>query len=453
MAAGKVNYLSNKDILVEIHRSKLSYCEFTDPAFKDYDAIIKYRQDLSPEQIETALKSNIIIVDHLDEITDEHREYARKRRCDRLNLLAQGSNRKKAKPEDLIPIESIDANDVVYRVMTYEHIPLDPTRRKNPKTTNERHTKLNFVPFKHYVYRDDKFQEVGISHWHKGEFSLIGGQLTYKLCTMFMMLIDRYAYAPNWRSYCVDEQTEALTQRGWLGIDQITEEDIIMSYSENNLVWSKIEYVHRSDYDGLMFHLTCPGMDSVITPGHKLVTTRGLVKVEELLDSDDVILMPNSTIKVSDITFEVKKYVTDEQRRHVPTLSYTGKVWCPKTDYGCFLARRKDKVFLTGQTYLDEMRGQAITQLVEVCLKFDESIGVNPFAYYTTITKTNFTKTLNTEKTVQKIRDRLLVESGGTPSFNAQIDNEIELREGDGKAPVKVKPRGWSKRKKVEPTE
>ena len=36
----KVNYLNNKDMLLEIHRSKTSYCSFTQPEFHQYDSIL-----------------------------------------------------------------------------------------------------------------------------------------------------------------------------------------------------------------------------------------------------------------------------------------------------------------------------------------------------------------------------------------------------------------------------
>ena len=36
----KHNYLNNKDILKEIHKSKTTYCKYTDPAYSDYDMIL-----------------------------------------------------------------------------------------------------------------------------------------------------------------------------------------------------------------------------------------------------------------------------------------------------------------------------------------------------------------------------------------------------------------------------
>ena len=37
----KTNYLSNKQLLKEIHRSKRSYCEFTAPHYHQYDVIVE----------------------------------------------------------------------------------------------------------------------------------------------------------------------------------------------------------------------------------------------------------------------------------------------------------------------------------------------------------------------------------------------------------------------------
>ena len=36
----KVNYLNNKDMLLEIHKSKTSYCSFTKPEYHQYDIIL-----------------------------------------------------------------------------------------------------------------------------------------------------------------------------------------------------------------------------------------------------------------------------------------------------------------------------------------------------------------------------------------------------------------------------
>lgn len=47
-------------------------------------------------------------------------------------------------------------------------------------------------------------------------------------------------------------------------------------------------------------------------------------------------------------------------KKHTPTEAYSGLVWCPETDYGTFVCRRNDKVYVTGNTYDAVMRGTRI---------------------------------------------------------------------------------------------
>jgi hypothetical protein len=78
-----------------------------------------------------------------------------------------------------------------------------------------------------------------------------------------------------------------------------------------------------------------------------------------------------------------------------------------------------------GYTYIDEMRGQAILQLSQIGLQFDESKSENPFAYYTAAVTNSFTRVLNLEKKSQNIRDDLLEEAGLTPSLTRQNQAEF----------------------------
>ena len=73
-----------------------------------------------------------------------------------------------------------------------------------------------------------------------------------------------------------------------------------------------------------------------------------------------------------------------------------------------------------GYTYVEEMRGQAILQLSQIGLQFDESKSENPFAYYTAAVTNSFTRVLNIEKKNQNIRDDMLESHGLTPSLTRQ---------------------------------
>ena len=77
---------------------------------------------------------------------------------------------------------------------------------------------------------------------------------------------------------------------------------------------------------------------------------------------------------------------------------------------------------------------QAILQLSQIGLQFNEAKSNNPFAYYTAAVNNSFTRVLNLEKRSQNIRDDLLEEAGLNPShtrtFNAEWEaqNALELK-------------------------
>jgi hypothetical protein len=88
-----------------------------------------------------------------------------------------------------------------------------------------------------------------------------------------------------------------------------------------------------------------------------------------------------------------------------------------------------------GYTYVDEMRGQALLQLTQIGLQFNEVKSQNPFAYYTAAINNSFTRVLNLEKRGQNIRDDLLEEGGLNPSFTRTFNAEWEERLKSEKPP------------------
>ena len=83
-----------------------------------------------------------------------------------------------------------------------------------------------------------------------------------------------------------------------------------------------------------------------------------------------------------------------------------------------------------GYTYNEEMRGQALLQLSQIGLQFDESKSQNPFAYYTAAITNSFTRILNIEKKMQNIRDDILEMNGLNPSWTRQNSNKIYQQPG-----------------------
>jgi hypothetical protein len=444
----KIKYLTNRDLMSEIHKSKCSYSSFVDSKYSMYDLIVKDLAEITSDAI------------------DQAKIIRAKRIGNELFSQAREAGDRKTKLVDCIPSPlSIKKTDLVFRIMTYDHIPLSPGRKRVTKTIADTKERVNFPPFQHWMFdQDDQLICVGKSHWvggmDNGYFSREQGITTENLGLMYMMLADRYAQRGNWRGYCVDTETEALTKRGWLKYDTITEQDEILSYSNGQLTWSKIKSIYRGEFDGLMHYICGPyQINMLITPGHKLLTTNGLKKVEELTKDDVIILtgkkvddtesyspsesdintkqivvtklgsisaydsqkkifyiFNNLTLKFSDLKF----YGEASCDNVVPTYPYKGIVWCPQTEYGTFVCRRNGAVHLTGNTYIDEMKGQAILQLSQVGLQFDESKSENPFAYFTSVVNNSFTRILNLEKKNQNIRDDLLEDSGYTPSSTRQ---------------------------------
>ena len=79
-----------------------------------------------------------------------------------------------------------------------------------------------------------------------------------------------------------------------------------------------------------------------------------------------------------------------------------------------------------GYTYNDEMKGQAILQLSQIGLQFDESKSQNPFAYYTAAVTNSFVRVINLEKRNQNIRDDILEMNNLNPSYTRQSQGEHE---------------------------
>jgi len=261
----KVNYLNNKDMLAEIHKSKNTFSSFTDQEFSEYDIIVSDVSKITAK-IVTEAKQN------------------RAKRLSSKDYETKKIDNNKIKLSDCeIDIKSIKKTDLVFRVMTFDHIPDEPGRKKNPKSVADGKIKLNFPPFQHWKFNEDgELVCVGKSHWvggmENGYFSKEHGVATRKLALMWMKLCDRYA-------------------------------------------------------------------------------TRGNVR---------------------------------------------------------------------GYTYNDEMKGQAILQLTQIGLQFDESKSNNPFAYYTAAVTNSFVRVINLEKRNQNIRDDILEMNNLNPSFTRQYQGEFE---------------------------
>ena len=204
----RVNYLNNKDLLAEIHKSKNSYCSYVSDEDSQYDYIVTDVKKINNNAVAQARKLKA------KRLTQEAWEAAK----------ATGGKRQKMS-DFAVPARKIDKTDLVFRVMTFEHIPADGDRKKNPKSRADHHSKVNFPPFQHYRL-NNKGEPVcvGKSHWiggmENGHFSMDHGQMTNKLALMYMKLCERYGTRSNWRGYTYNDemQSQALMQLSQIGL-------------------------------------------------------------------------------------------------------------------------------------------------------------------------------------------------------------------------------------------
>lgn len=113
----------------------------------------------------------------------------------------------------------------------------------------------------------------------------------------------------------------------------------------------------------------------------------------------------------------------DEKSGPVATCEYDGIVWCPETEYGTFVCRRNKKVFITGNSYNEDMQAFAMMMLVRTWNRFDPAKSDNPFAFFTQCIKNSFIQFLNQESNQRKIRDSMMISVGLNPSFGYVDDS------------------------------
>tara|TARA_X000001036_G_scaffold29401_1_gene24265 strand:- start:59 stop:937 length:879 start_codon:yes stop_codon:yes gene_type:complete len=212
----KQNYLNNKDMLKEIHKSKLSYCYVLDDEYSRFDVIVESEDEITnPEVVQTAKESRA------RQLSIQAYETAY------LDWYDNTSRKQSQKPKQVnykIDPSTIDEKSLVFRVMTFEHVPLEPGRKNKPKTVADHHSKCNFPPFKHYAYVNDEIKECLRSHWEggidNGKFNVQHGTITNNLAKMYIKLCERYSMRSNWRGYTyVDEmRSHALLQLSQIGL-------------------------------------------------------------------------------------------------------------------------------------------------------------------------------------------------------------------------------------------
>lgn len=173
-------------------------------------------------------------------------------------------------------------------------------------------------------------------------------------------MIFHLNYNTRYGGQCVDAATECLTHKGWKRYDELSVGDSIYVVDlETGMVKSdKLTHVNVYDHDGDLLHFSGEGYESVVTEKHRVVYTdygRGKLCVREAAELEKA---------------EGKYYIPKIERldtRYTPSITgefavtkvkrerYKGKVWCPTTSTGTFIARRnvlghKRNMFVTGNS-------------------------------------------------------------------------------------------------------
>ena len=226
------NYLNNKDILKEIHKSKNTYCYYASPEVANYDMILPGVAKINKKNIMQARKDRAVRLAKLAYDAWHAVDGAVKRKMDEFE----------------IKLKDVKETDVVFRVMTWDHIPVDDVKSRKAAVKaleledegpvrseydddeldiagNTKYVKCNFPPFEHYQVNDTGEPVcVGRSHWkgdlEKGSFNKEHGKMTPKLAHMFIKLCERYATRSNWRGYTYNDEmrSQALLQLSKIGL-------------------------------------------------------------------------------------------------------------------------------------------------------------------------------------------------------------------------------------------
>jgi hypothetical protein len=182
----------------------------------------------------------------------------------------------------------------------------------------------------------------------------------------------------------------------------------------------------------LIYYQTCKlRMDAFLMlctiSGSTTTTTNNTVDCNSPLYQIIIHNKPITSCMAGCINFHDSNYrkIGDRNHEHnVPTVQYQGMIWCPQTEYGTFMCRRNGSIYITGNTYNEDMQSYAMLMLTRTWQSFNAEKGSNPFAFFTQCIKHSFIQYLNQEKRHRNIRDMLIVQQGLSASFGFMEESD-----------------------------
>jgi len=146
---------------------------------------------------------------------------------------------------------------------------------------------------------------------------------------------------------CISEDTEILTPKGWKRYDEIKEDDEIktLNLQTKEIENKKVKFVFKRKYKGIMYHLKGKSHDQLISPEHRVVRKIGnLFQIQPI----EEILKLNPSVSIPIVSQERRIEIETLLAKDIKKINYQGIIWCPHTEAGTIIARRKGKVFITG---------------------------------------------------------------------------------------------------------
>ena len=248
MARSTNIYLTNKELLIEIHKSKMTYVQLDDSMYYYYDAIIydlevlmdtdvctehygEWLVDYIPKDEETSIKETITNLwafkNHKDasKRTIISTELTKPKTPDELIYEIKQSKAKKQNKSGILPkitADDILTGDLIFRLRTYDHIPEDAnwSKDKIKKKMSDGFTKVNFPPFQVFIIENGVPRCVGLSHYKDDEFNPDYGRTSEMLGYMYDKLVDKIGNKGSFRNYTyLDEmKASALLQLSQVGL-------------------------------------------------------------------------------------------------------------------------------------------------------------------------------------------------------------------------------------------
>ena len=112
----RVKYLNNRDLLLQRHASKNTYCSYVTPDDSQYDLIVPNLKKVNASAVAQARKAKA------KRLTQEAWEEAKAAGLKKIKLV-----------DYTVSPRKIEKTDLVFRVMMFDHVPMDDLRKKKSK--------------------------------------------------------------------------------------------------------------------------------------------------------------------------------------------------------------------------------------------------------------------------------------------------------------------------------